>query len=93
MGNHWALRKPPQVLIEEIEGFLACYVMSTGQTHILDAFPAEIMRVLFSEPKSTAQIREHLAVQMDDAGDSWVAKVEEVLAELQTLRMVESRVL
>jgi hypothetical protein len=91
MVDIWVLKSPSQVLMEEVEGLLACYAVLTGQTHIFDAFPAEILRSLSSGPKSTAQIREFIVVQVGDEGGSWTTKIEDVLAKLQYLQIVDSR--
>ena len=91
MSGTWLIVPPSQGLFEEIDGFLACYSFSTGQTHILDAFPAEVLSLLACGPKSSAQIGADLAKQMGDESDAWFTEVDAVLRELQFIRLVDFR--
>ena len=92
MVNVWVLKPPSQVLQEEIDGFLACYSMCTGNTHIFDAFPAAIIRQLASAPKSSDQISIHLAEQMGEKAGDWVDRIDDILRQLEHLQLVEMRV-
>jgi PqqD family protein of HPr-rel-A system len=92
MVRVWAINSSSKILLEEIDGFLACYVVVTGETHILDAFPAEILRLLASAPQSRVQISEHLATQLGENSGSWVAKIDDTLTELQRLQLVDIQI-
>lgn len=89
MVNVWVLNPASQVLLEDIDGFLACYVVVTGETHILNAFPAEIVKLLASAPQSRLQIIEHLAILLGEQSDSWVGKIDDILMGLQRLQLVD----
>lgn len=89
MVTVWVLKKPPQVLVEDIDGFLACYSALTGQTHILDAFPAEILRSLADGPKTAPEITQNLAELVEDEFD-WLDKINDVLAELHRLQLLDT---
>lgn len=85
-----AFNTSPHVLIEDIDGLLACYSRLTGQTHILDAFPAEILRLVKHEPKTPLQIREYLAGLIGEGDAGELGNVEAVLQELGALQLLES---
>ena len=91
MVDVWALKPPSLVLLEEIDDFLACYSMLTGDTHIFDAFPAEIVKMLASAPASAEKIRLHLAQQMGEETGDWVAAIDDTLRQLEHLQLVEMR--
>ncbi|MEH6571502.1 MAG: HPr-rel-A system PqqD family peptide chaperone [Halioglobus sp.] len=84
------LKKPPEVLLEDINGLLACYSSLTGQTHILDTFPAEILRSLADGPRTASEIKHSLAELIDEEVD-WFDKINEVLAELHSLQLLDAR--
>jgi len=91
MADIWHLRSPSEVLREEIDQFLICYCGSTGETHILDAFPTEIMNMLASGPKTSAQLDRDLVTAMGEEPGGWVDSVTSVLEELSRLGLVDKR--
>ncbi|RLQ20746.1 hypothetical protein DWB85_15955 [Seongchinamella sediminis] len=86
----WVSKQPPHILVEDIDGFLVCYCAATGQTHILDAFPAEILRSLMGGSLSLEEIKQHLSELLEEEID-WTDKVCEVLSGLQKLQLVDVR--
>ena len=89
MLDVWVLKPASQVLLEEIDGFLACYSKLTGDTHIFDAFPAEIVKMLASAPASGEQIRIHMAEKMGEKSGDWVDAIDDSLRQLKQLELVE----
>lgn len=90
MATVWVLKPPPQLVTEDIDGLLVCYSGRTGRTHMLDAFPAEIVRSLSRGQKTASEIKLDLAVLIDEEGDGWLDKIGAVLEELQRLHLVDS---
>ena len=93
MVDVWVLKPPSLVLLEEIDDFLACYSKLTGDTHIFDAFPAEIVKMLVSAPASSDQIRTHLAQHMGEKTGDWVDAIDDILRQLEHLQLVEMQAL
>ena len=90
MAMRWALTSQGGVLFEDVDDFLCCYCSATGHTHLFDAFPAEILKLLDAGPRSSEELGRAIAAQAgdDDAAD-WLANVDSVLAELRGLSLVE----
>ena len=84
----WVLKESPQILFEDIDGFVVCYCASTGQTHILDAFPAEIFRSLLPGPLGVREIEQRLAGLLEEEVD-WSDKINEVLLGLNKLQLID----
>ena len=80
------------VLLEDLDDYLACYVSATGETHILDAFPAEIVRLVASAARSREQIIEHLAAFLGESPGEWILKIDGILTELRQLQLVDTRI-
>ena len=89
MIDVWVLKPPSLVLLEEIDDFLACYSKLTGDTHIFDAFPAEIVKMLASAPASGEQIRIHMAQKMGEKSGDRVDTINDTLRQLEYLQLVE----
>ena len=89
MVEKWAIKSSSGVLLEEIDDFLACYSVVTGKTHILDAFPAEIVKQLSALTQTSAAISAEFAARMGEDPGDWLPKIESVLVELLELHLVE----
>ena len=73
--------------IAELGSYLACYSELSGTTHILDAFPAEIMRLISRGPVTREDIDAHIA---DAVGDGTLcAAVDDVLRQLEHHGLVD----
>ena len=90
MCEQWSIRSDSEVLLRDVDEFLACYSFSTGETHILDAFPAEIVSYLLSGAKTSSEIKSHLAACMADDGEGWFDVVDRLLTELRDLQLLEA---
>lgn len=90
MVEKWAIKSSSEVLLEDIDEFLACYSMVTGRTHILDAFPGEVVKLLSDIPKTSLQISEGFTLRVGEGSAiEWAPKIEAVLVELCNLQLIE----
>ena len=64
MVEKWAFKSSSEVLLEDIDDFLACYSLVTGRTHILDAFPGEIVRLLSHVPRTGLEVGEDFVLRV-----------------------------
>lgn len=91
MVERWAITSAGELLFEEVDDFLCCYSCLTGKTYLFDAFPAEILKLLASQPHSSAELGGELArIIGEGEAQDWRAQVESVLQELRGLSLVES---
>jgi PqqD family protein of HPr-rel-A system len=90
MSLRWSLQSTRSVLFEELEQSIACYDRERAETHLLDAFPSEIVRVLQAASQTTEELSQHFATEYDDQPDEWRDQIEQVLAQLQQLHLVVS---
>ncbi len=88
MENVWKARSSPQVLTEDIDGLLACFSAATGQTHLLDAFPAEVFCLLAESPRTAIELKHDLSECLEQ-DEALLDKVDDVLAELCRLQLVD----
>jgi PqqD family protein of HPr-rel-A system len=65
----------------------------TGSTHLLERFPAEVLRALMGAdgPMSVAELeaRLHQRAAGDEDGEQWSTAIEEVLNEFHRLGLAE----
>ncbi len=89
MARKWTINSPTDLLLEDIDEFLCCYCLTTGRTHILDAFPAELVRLLARAPRTEQEMADAIAGQVGEEDSSeWLDSVVPVLHELQGLQLV-----
>lgn len=89
MARRWTIHSPNDLLLEEVDDFLCCYCLATGRTHILDAFPAELVRLLAQAPRTAVELAGAIAAQVgEEDASQWLASVDPVLHELQGLQLV-----
>ena len=91
MVEKWAFKSSSEVLLENIDECLACYSLVTGRTHILDAFPGEIVRLLSHVPKTSLEVGEDFVLRVGEGtAAEWAPKIDTVLLELRDLQLVEA---
>ena len=80
---------PDTLLLEEVDDFLCCYCVVTGRTHILDAFPAELVRLLSDRAHTAQELAEAIASQVGehDTAD-WLSRIEPLLVDLEGLGLL-----
>ena len=92
--NHLRWRKvpAPHLVTQPIGTGLACYACASGETHILDAFPAEVFRQLpeRSPGLPVEVVAESIAREFDEATDAWRGRVESALEQMARLALVVS---
>jgi PqqD family protein of HPr-rel-A system len=89
----WRSVSPDSLAWHDFEGEAVLRNARTGSTHLLDRFPAEVLRVLI-EARAALSVREILERlgETPDAGDDigqWETAVQEVLSELRRLELAE----
>lgn len=89
MGNP-KYSKPDNILSESFDQFTLCYVKSTGETHILDAFPSEILDILEAAPADSAGIASALCSRAGGALEDWLEPTQRTLEELQQISLVHN---
>lgn len=89
MVRRWTITSPDDLLLEEVDDFLCCYCVVTGRTHILDAFPAELLRLLSVGRLTAHELADAVAHQVgEDDASEWLASVDPILVELESLQLV-----
>jgi len=69
---------------------LACFCPSTGETHILDAFPAALFELTSpARPISRDELVACISREMGESEGALVGKVAEVLEQLAALGMIQ----
>ncbi|MBM70805.1 MAG: hypothetical protein CME43_15150 [Haliea sp.] len=88
--QQWQPVSADSLLIEHVGDCCAVYSGATGDTHLLDALPVEVLRfVIDSAPCSVVEIAALIADVVDEPADAWVVQVSEVLQRLRALQLVE----
>jgi PqqD family protein of HPr-rel-A system len=88
----WRRVSALQLVTQPVGAGLACYSCPSGETHILDAFPAEIFRQLpeRSPGVSAEAVAESIAGEFDEATAAWRGRVESALEQMARLALVVS---
>ncbi len=89
MRELWSVKPETEVLVREIDEFLACYSFVTGKTHVLNAFPAEILRYLLPGARTAAELTAHLLACIGEDGDNRNVGIDQLLSELRDLQLLQ----
>ena len=89
-AERWKAVSASELLWEAWENEFTVYHRQTGETHILNALPAEIVHLLDEIPMTTDELVVELAVRCEvEETSSWSDKVAVVLENLHALSLVE----
>jgi hypothetical protein len=78
------------VVVEQFESFAGVYCPAFGETHVVNAFPAQVLKYVPSgEPITPLAIAQQLALFLGEAAEDWEAPVRAVLEQLAELGIVE----
>lgn len=85
----WAVPRWTDLLWEDWGGSYSVYDCGTGETHLLNELPAEILRLLAASPRPVADIAACLAETCGVSCDrQWREKVGAVIANLAALELI-----
>jgi PqqD family protein of HPr-rel-A system len=87
--TRWSVPRWRDFLWERWETGYSLYDCGTGETHLLNELPAEILRLLFAEPRSEEAVAAVLAEAcevVDD--DQWRERIGAVIGNLAALDLV-----
>lgn len=85
----WQRYAESVVLVEYFEDSAAAFCISSGETHIVDAFPAELLKLMPpGAPIDAAALTAAFAATMGDPAEAWSAEVEAVLCRLEQMGIV-----
>lgn len=78
-------------LLEQVGDHTACFEFASGETHLLDAFTAEILTILkdLNPRGDEASVANHLARQLDQSEAELHKPVATSLAMLKNLGLIE----
>ena len=69
---------------------VSLYNPCSGNTHLLNLFPYEILQFLLLKPASLTAISEHMAVLCDEKNDEkWNEKILKLLMQLKELELID----
>lgn len=82
---------PSGLILHNFEEASVCYQRSTGDTHILSAFPAQMLEILLKQPHSIEELAEITAQLCHvDASDEWRDTVMKTLHDLKVSKLIDS---
>jgi len=87
----WRRADPGAIEVESLGDGLAIFFRVSGETHILDAFPAHLFELLRSADASVPEehLVERVAAMLGDTVAEWRQPVHESLTEMALLSLVE----
>ena len=78
------------VVVEQFDTFAGVYCSDFGETHVVNAFPAQVLKYVPSaEPITPLAIAAQLALFLGEVPESWEAPVLAVLEQLAEIGIVE----
>ncbi len=79
------------VILEPMGDDTLCYNRRSGGTHLLNVFPAEVLKRVLEEPGTGEQLARRLATDFELPCDAdWLHKVAVVLNDLRNISLVDS---
>lgn len=86
----WRIRPSARLHTETFPSFLAIFNARSGDTHVLDAFPAEIFSLLTKDGRATLEdLAKHVGQLLDENPEAWQEAVSDVLEQLAEMEIVE----
>ena len=84
------VKEDTEIQFTEWHSNISVYNPYSGNTHLLNLFPFEIVRFLLEKPASFSDIATHTAVLCDEKQtEQWANKVLSVLKQLKALELVD----
>ena len=85
----WASPPAEELLWDAWENSFTVYHRVTGETHLLNALPAEIVHILSKDPLSLNELSTRLAVSCEtEANQEWCGMVLNILNNLYSISLV-----
>jgi len=85
----WRLVPGQSLAVREWDGEAVLYNDLSGSTHLLDGGAVEVLQALRPGPLDAATLAVRLAGRFDADGDALAAAIDDMLADLATLDLVE----
>jgi PqqD family protein of HPr-rel-A system len=85
----WRLTPGQALASREWDGEAVLYNDLSGSTHLLDGAALDLLFALRDEPADAAALADHLAEHFDAGDDDLVARIDEMLAALAGLDLIE----
>jgi PqqD family protein of HPr-rel-A system len=89
----WSTVSPDALARRDFDGDIVVRNARTGSTHLLENFPAEVLRTLMEadEPISVADLEARLRLRgaCVESEEEWSTAIEEVLSEFHRLGLAE----
>jgi len=86
----WRQTDPAALIWESWGSAYGVFDRSTGETHLINELPAEVLRRLSGGPQSARLLAHAIAEDCDIEYDpAWQRKIESILQSLHTLRLIE----
>ena len=87
MSGRWIASE--NLLLETLSDGYVCFNSHSGETHVFNAFPGQILAILMQRECSLFQLSEIIAQMCGEPGSQeWQAKVERVLADLEHVEVI-----
>ena len=91
----WSLVSADAIAWRDFDGDIVVRNAHTGSTHLLERFPAEVLRLLIQAggPVSVEGLEARLRPPAggDEESEQWPTAIEEVLKQLQRLGLAEAQ--
>jgi PqqD family protein of HPr-rel-A system len=85
----WCINKPEQLLFERFDSATFCYHKLSGETHVIAAFPDELIQRLQQQATSSSELTRYIAsLCEEEVTPQWCQRIENALIELQKLGLV-----
>jgi PqqD family protein of HPr-rel-A system len=89
----WSSLPADAIAWREFDGAIVVRNARTGSTHLLERFPAEVLRTMIEadDPMSVPELEARLSLRAagDEDGAQWSTAIEEVLKDFYRLGLAE----
>ena len=91
MEHGWLVADPSDLRWQAWEGTYSIYNRASGETHLLNELPAEILRRLSAGPTDSPSLALAIAEDLGlENTREWQSKIDTILASLFELGLIES---
>ena len=85
----WCLTRGVKLLWRSWDDEVVVYNVTSGQTHLLDAFSAAVLKEIEASPRTLEQLAGHFTESLDTDRDALAPRLAEITSRFRELGLTE----
>lgn len=91
-ARQWYCSNPESLIIEELDDDTVCYNRLSGNTHLLNALPTEVIKRVTQKAYTAKALSTEIANNYEiPCDDNWQTSIERTLEDLQRIHLISAK--